>query len=117
MKKKELRDHCWRVYEYFNNIICGDSEMHDEIFSLCSEITSGNLPKIIKFENENEKELEEKGGGYPLENLCAVAFAIGFCFSEMFEVPYPKFGKEIESIGKSLKEMKTLPYLPRGKAA
>lgn len=121
MNKKRLRDHCWRVYNYFNNIECRGSEVItrvrgcdrcNEIYSFCTEITGGNFPKIEKFENEHEEELEEEGG-YPLSNLCAVAFALGFAFSQMFEVPYPKFRKEIEIIGRGLREMNILPYLPR----
>jgi hypothetical protein len=120
MKKRVLRNHCWKVYNYFNSMAGEGSESiiglrGDYMYYFCTEITAGNFPKILKFEDEHEEDLEEKEGGYPLENLCAVAFAVGFCLSEMFEVPHPKFGKEIEAIGRGLKEMKVLPYLPREK--
>jgi len=122
MKKSTIRQYCQDIFAYFNNIdnnhsdaeyVMGGSRLgRENVYLSCIEITGGKIKKLLDLEEELEED-EKDGGGYPSDRLCAVAFALGYVFREMLEVPYPKFQKEVDAIKEGIKELKTLPYFPR----
>jgi hypothetical protein len=51
------------------------------------------------------------------EPVCYVAFAIGYIFGQMFDLPHPDLLKDVETFKNKAKGKRCFAYLPREKAA
>ena len=116
-EKKEIFDRSTRIFYGFDGIEDDGTE-------------TGKYRNIIKetilqvAEKEHDKllgmtemdEAEDCLWNF-FESVCHPAFAIGYIFGQMFDLPRPDLLKDVEALKNKAKERRCFAYLPREKKA
>jgi hypothetical protein len=112
-ERKEIFDRSERIFNAFDAIGNPGNKIGKE-----SNAVQETIYQVAEKEyNDLLAKMEGREAEYYiwdfLNSVCYSAFAIGYIFGQMFDLPYPDLLKDVEALKNKMKEKNCFAYLPR----